>query len=84
MERLVEILQIHDPSDSPVTIHQLPSDTDDSLELLKKIKFSPENRIIIDCTPNKVMSVLKQAMSIGMMDGYWVGVVFILNLQDFE
>lgn len=72
LERLVEILQMHNPEDSPVTIRQLPSGTDDYLPLLKQIKVSLENRIIIDCTPEKVMELLRQATLVNMMEDYQV------------
>lgn len=65
---------MHDPDDSPVTIRQLPSGTDDFLPLLKEIKVSTENRIIIDCTPEKVMELLKQATLVKMMEDYQVWV----------
>lgn len=63
---------MHDPEDSPVTIRQLPAGTDDFLPLLKEIKISTENRIIIDCTPEKVMELLKQATVVNMMEDYQV------------
>lgn len=72
LERLVEILQMHDPEDTPVTIRQLPTDTNDYLPLLKEIKTSTENRIIIDCTPEITMELLKQAISVDMLDDYQV------------
>lgn len=72
LERLVEILQMHDPEDTPVTIRQLPTDTNDYLPLLKEIKISTENRIIIDCTPEIVMELLRQATLVKMLEDYQV------------
>ncbi|KAJ6638984.1 Glutamate receptor ionotropic, kainate 2 [Pseudolycoriella hygida] len=66
LEKLVEILQMHKPNDSPVSIRQLPADTDNYLPLLKEIRASAENRIIIDCSPDKVMQLLQQATLVKM------------------
>ncbi|KAG4075834.1 hypothetical protein HA402_003660 [Bradysia odoriphaga] len=70
LERLVDILQMHDPQDSPITVRQLPPDTDDYMPFLKKIKSSSDKRMIIDCTPEKVTELLKQAIILGMMEVY--------------
>lgn len=63
---------MHAPEDNPVTIRQLPIG-DDYLPLLKEIKVSMENRIIIDCTPEKVVELLKQATLVKMLEDYQVG-----------
>ncbi len=87
LERLVEILQIHDATDSKVSIYQLPSDTEDYLPLLKQVKTLTENRIIIDCKPEKVMSLLRQAILVGMLDDYRVCLLllfFFSNLKYFD
>lgn len=70
---------MHNPQDSPVTIRQLPTGTDDYLPLLKEIKISLENRIIIDCTPIKVVELMKQATLVGMMEDYQVRWLFITH-----
>lgn len=63
---------MHETNDQPVTIRQLPPDTDDYQSLLKKIKDTTENRIIIDCAPQKLMLLLKQAIEVGMLEDYQV------------
>lgn len=70
-ERLQDILERHGPEGNPVTIRQLPDD-DDYLPLLKDIANSGENHIIIDCSPDKVMQIFKQAVSVKMMEEYQV------------
>ncbi|XP_037025793.1 glutamate receptor ionotropic, kainate 2-like isoform X2 [Bradysia coprophila] len=61
---------MHDPQDSPITIRQLPPDTDDYMPFLKEIKASTEKRMIIDCSPEKVTELLKQAIIVNMTKDY--------------
>lgn len=68
----MEILQLHDPQGSPVKIRQLPPDTDDFMNLLKEIKASMEKRILIDCSPENVLNLLKQAVVVGLVAEYQV------------
>lgn len=65
--RLQEILQIHGPSDNPVTIRQL-GPGDDHQPLLSEIEESGVNHIILDCSPAKIMNILKQAVGLNMME----------------
>lgn len=67
MERLQDVLEKH----GPVTIRQLPDD-DDYQPLLKFLEDAQENHIIIDCSPDKVMQIFKQAVGVKMMEEYQV------------
>lgn len=71
LERLQEVLQIHGPDDNPVTVRQL-SDDGDYKPLLKEIQLSGESYIILDCSPDKVMEILRQATTVKMMEEYQV------------
>lgn len=71
LERLQDVLEKHGPGDNPVTIRQLPDD-DDYQPLLKFIENSQENHIVIDCSPDKVMQIFKQAVGVKMMEEYQV------------
>lgn len=71
LERLQDVLENHGPSDNPITIRQLPED-DDYQQLLKFISTCQENHIVIDCTPDKVMKLFRQAFGVKMMTDYQV------------
>lgn len=79
---MLEVLQIHEPGDNPVTIRQLPVGTDDYQPLLKDIKNSLETRIIIDCSPEKVMELLKQAILVDMLEEYRVCLCTTTKFQE--
>lgn len=65
------MLEKHGPEDNPVTIRQLPDD-DDYRPLLKYIENAQENHIVLDCSPDKVMRLFKQAVDLKMMEEYQV------------
>lgn len=71
LERLQDVLQIHGPDDNPVTVRQL-SPNGDYKPLLKDIQLSGESYIILDCSPDKVMEILRQATTVKMMEEYQV------------
>lgn len=71
LERLQDVLQINEPNDYPVTVRQLGPD-DNYQPLLKQIEMAGENHIILDCSPEKVMNILKQAIGVKMMEEYQV------------
>ncbi|KAK9880188.1 hypothetical protein WA026_010060 [Henosepilachna vigintioctopunctata] len=86
--RLQELLKAHGPSDYPITVRQL-SVGSDYRPLLKQIKNSAESHIVLDCTPEKIYDVLKQAQQIGMMSDYHSYLITSLdisgvNLEDFK
>lgn len=69
--RLKDILQIHDPGDHPITVRQIGSDPD-YRPLLKEIQTSGESHIILDINVNKIMSLLRQAKEVKMLEEYQV------------
>lgn len=77
--RLQDIFQIHDPSDSPVTVKQL-GDGPDYRPLLKEIHSSGETRIILDCSPETILEIFRQGKDIKMLEDYQVK-TFNYNLQ---
>lgn len=72
--RLKDILQIHGPNDFPITVRQL-GDDGDYRPLLKEIKTSGENNIVLDCEPEKILDILRQAKEVNMLEDYQVGCV---------
>lgn len=69
MEKLQEVLQIHEPGSKPITVRQL-SPSDDYQPLLKEIEMSGVSHIILDCSPAKIMRIFKQAVGVKMMEEY--------------
>lgn len=69
--RLHDVLQIHGPSDNPVTVRELPQDNDYK-PLLKEVAISGETRILLDCSPEKIVEIVRQAIGVKMMEEYQV------------
>lgn len=69
--RLKDILLIHGPQDFPITVRQLGTEPD-YRPLLKEIQSSGENNIVLDCAPNKILDVLRQAKEVKMLEDYQV------------
>lgn len=67
--RLHDILQIHDTDSSPVSVRKL-ADDGDYMPMLKEIAAYGESRIILDCSQDKVLNVLKQAIPVKMLEDY--------------
>lgn len=76
-------MQIHGPTDSPVTVRQLGA-TDDYQPLLKDIEISGANHIILDCSPDKVMNILKQAVGVKMMEEYQSYIITSLDAHTLD
>lgn len=72
--RLYDILQIHKPADKAIFVYQLPTDSDYK-PLLKLISKSGINRIVLDCSVEKTLEIIKQGMLVGMTKEYIVSVV---------
>lgn len=69
--RLKDILQIHSPQDAPITVRRLGDDPD-YRPLLKEIQSSGENNIVLDCEPEKILDILRQAKEVKMLEDYQV------------
>lgn len=76
--RLQDMLGIHNPEDSPVTVRQLGDDSD-YRPLLKAIYSSGESRFVLDCNVNKVIDILRQASEVKLLGEYQVNTI-IFNL----
>ncbi|XP_059618967.1 glutamate receptor ionotropic, kainate 2-like [Phlebotomus argentipes] len=83
--RLKDVLQIHGPQDSPITVRQLGEDPD-YRPLLKEIQTSGENNIVLDCEPDKILDILRQAREVKLLEDYQSYVITSLNTHtiDFE
>lgn len=65
--RLQEILKVTAKTDNPVTVKALGPGPD-YRPLLKEVKNSTDNRIILDCDVSKILKVLRQAKEIDMLE----------------
>lgn len=65
------MLEKHGPGDKAIAMYQLPEDGDYQ-QILKLIKKSRENRIIIDCHPDKVLKIFQSGFDAKMMNEYEV------------
>lgn len=75
--RIKDILQIHSPQDSPITVRQLESgDHPDYRPLLKEIQSSGETNVVLDCGLDKILAVLNQAKEVKMLEDYQVNLIF--------
>ncbi|XP_032457761.1 glutamate receptor ionotropic, kainate 2 isoform X2 [Nasonia vitripennis] len=82
--RLQELLKAHGPTEHPITIKQLGEDSKAKhgyRPLLKQIKNSAESHIVLDCSIDKIYTVLKQAQEIGMMTDYHSYFITSLDLH---
>lgn len=76
LERMYVILEQHEPTDPPVTLYQLPDDTDDYKTLLKAIQVTGANNIIFDCSQEKIERIMQQADELKILEDYEVFTVF--------
>lgn len=67
--RLQGVLKLKGINDQPIAIRQLDPDGDHRT-LLKEVQISGESHIILQCKPEKVLSVLRQAKEVKMMEDY--------------
>lgn len=68
--RLQDVLEIHGPGDSPITVRQIGAGPD-YRPLLKEVHSSGETRIIIDCAqPELVLELLRQGRDVKMLEEY--------------
>lgn len=67
--RLQGILKLRGPNDPPITVRQLDPD-DDHRTLLKDVQLSGETHIILHCNPDRVLTVLRQAKEVKLMEDY--------------
>lgn len=79
--RLKDVIQ----TDTPFTITQLP-ETPDYRSLLKDIKNAKEVHVILDCSPDKVLEILRQAKTLDMLNEYQSYVITSLDAHtvDFQ
>ncbi len=84
--RLQEVLKISPKlQEMSVQIRQLvPGPNNDYRPLLKDIKTFAETRIILDCRPENVHEVLRQAQQVGITTAYHTYLITTLDLQMIE
>lgn len=67
--RVHDILQYHNSENGPVIVRKI-SDGDDQLPMLKEIAQYGESRIVLDCSIDKVIPILKQAKKVKLLEEY--------------
>ena len=69
--RLQEVIKLPTAFEGiKISFRQLYTDTDDYRPLLKQIKEESLMRIVLDCSFEKIESILRQAAEIGMITDY--------------
>lgn len=71
LQQLQDILQIGERDSNPTTMFQLADDFDYK-PMLKSIKMSTDNCLILHCSTEKIVEVLKQAKELKMLGEYQV------------
>lgn len=69
LRRLHDVLQLHSPTDEPITVRQLSADGDD-MPLLKAVHASGATRILLDCSAERLLHVLRQAQYVQLLQEY--------------
>ncbi|PNF30825.1 Glutamate receptor ionotropic, kainate 2 [Cryptotermes secundus] len=67
--RLQEVLKRHGPGDPQIAVRQFLPGTDQR-QLLKEVNASSEFRILLDCSVERVLPLLRQAREVRMMSDY--------------
>ena len=70
LTRIQDVLQLHGPQDSPITIRQLEEGTD-YLPLLKEIANSTDWNLLLDLNPTNLVKVLKEGKKFKMLRDYY-------------
>lgn len=81
--RLHDILQIHDTNSNPISIRKLPDDGF-YMPLLKEIASYSETRIILDCSQDKVLNVLKQAIPVKLLEEYQSYIITTIDAHTID
>lgn len=83
--KLKDVLQIHGPEDSPITVRQL-DEGPDYRPLLKEIQTSGESHVVLDISADKIIDFLRQAGEVKMMEEYQSYIITSLDTHtvDFE
>lgn len=63
------MLQLHSSADEPITVRQLSASGDD-MPLLKAVHASGATRILLDCSAERLLSVLRQAQYVQLLQEY--------------
>ncbi|CAL4122174.1 unnamed protein product, partial [Meganyctiphanes norvegica] len=89
--RLQELLKTPAPNEFKISIRQLTRDLDSNYRgVLHEVKdVIKERNIILDCSTEKIGSILKQAQQIGMMTSYHNYIItsldlHLVDLEDFK
>ncbi|KAK7863971.1 hypothetical protein R5R35_000081 [Gryllus longicercus] len=78
LSRLQGVLQARDPSQLPIMLRKMDPEGDDR-PTLKKMKHNAEMRVVLDCSPQRTVELLRQTRELGMMDVYHS--FFLTNLD---
>lgn len=67
--RLHDVLQYHDTGNGPIMVRQI-DENEDQMPMLKEIAKYGETRIILECSLDRVVSILMQAKKVKLLEEY--------------
>lgn len=78
--RIQDVLQLHGPLDSPITIRHISEDQD-FLPLLKEISNSTDWNLLLDLSPTNLEKVLFEGKKFGMLKDYYKYLICYLDVK---
>lgn len=86
--RVHDILQHHDTTKGPIMVRRI-TEEDDQLPMLKEIAMYGETRIVLDCSLDRILSILQQAKKVKLLEEYQNYIIttidaHTLNFADVE
>uniref|UniRef100_A0A0K8V3R8 Glutamate receptor 1 n=1 Tax=Bactrocera latifrons TaxID=174628 RepID=A0A0K8V3R8_BACLA len=83
LQQLQDVLQVGEPSNNPTTVRQL-TEGPDFRPFLKNIKLSTDSCIVLHCSTDNVMKILKQANELRMLGEYQSVFITVLDTHTLD
>nr|QKN21291.1 glutamate receptor ionotropic kainate 2 [Bactrocera dorsalis] len=83
LQQLQDVLQVGEPSSNPTTVRQL-TEGPDFRPFLKNIKLSTDSCIVLHCSTDNVMKILKQANELRMLGEYQSVFITVLDTHTLD
>lgn len=81
--KLHDILQYHDSTNGPITVRRI-DEKEDQLPLLKQIALYGETRLILDCSLERVLSILEQAKKVRLLEDYQSYIITTIDAHTLD
>lgn len=81
--KLHDILQYHDFTNGPITVRRI-DDEEDQMPLLKQIAQYGETRLILDCSLERVITILEQAKKVKLLEDYQNYIVTTIDAHTLD